>query len=204
MYRVYYAAFVKDPSATGAPPTPYKIVDVQSEPAPAVTTAEVSTQQQATSFSYPATHPVASTFQNSIPGVTSAYSVPTTQPSFSNHQPPVSQVQPLPMPEATQLPQPGSDVNLQSTTSLSYQSSAPPPGGLQSSNWNDPPVVVKAKKVGMFNSNNYCCYNYSKMHIENTLHSPTPYCCSCNAYWKCESTTCCRADTSWSSSYSSC
>ena len=162
LYRVYYAAFVKDPSATGAPPTPYKIVDIKSEPAPApapvVTTAEVSAQQQATSFSYPATHPVASTFQNSIPGVTSAYSVPTTQPSLSNHQPPVSQFQPPLMPEATQLPQPGSDVPLQSTTSLSYQPSAPPPGGLQSSNWNDPPVVVKAKKVATFSCS--CYYNY--------------------------------------------
>ena len=143
LYYVYYAAFVKDPSVTGAPPTPYKIVDVKSEPAPAVTTVE-TVQQQVTSFSYPATHPVSSTFQNSIPGVTNPYSVPNTRP---NHQPPVSQFHPPPMPKATQLPQPRSDIPPQSTVSSSYQPSAPSSGGLPSSTWNDPPVVVKTKKV---------------------------------------------------------
>ena len=146
LYRVYYAAFVKDPSVTGAPPTPYKIVDVKSEPAPAVTIAE-TVQQQVTSFSYPATHPVSSTFQNSIPGVINPYSIPNTQPSLSNHQPPVSQFHPPPMPEATQLPQPRSDIPPQSTVSSSYQPSAPSSGAVPSSTWNDPPVVVKTKKV---------------------------------------------------------
>ena len=149
MYHVYYAAFVKDSSATGAPPTPYKIVDVKSEPAAAVTTAETPVQQQATSFSYPGTHSVSSIFQNSIPGVTNTYSVPSTQPSLSNHQPPISQFHPPLMPKATQLPQPESDVPPQPSVSSSYQPLAPPPGGLQSSNWNDPPVVVKTKKVTM-------------------------------------------------------
>ena len=149
MYCVYYAAFVKDSSTTGAPPTPYKIVDVKSEPAPAITTAEASVQQQATSFSYPATHPVSSTFQNSIPGVTNAYSVPSMQPSLSNHQPPISQFHPPLMPEATQLPQPQSDIPPQPTVSSLYQPLAPSPGGSQSNNWNDPPVIVKTKKVTM-------------------------------------------------------
>lgn len=157
LYRVYYAAFVKDSNATGAPPTPYKIVDVKSEPVAAVTTVEASTQQQAMSFSYPATHPVASTFQNSIPAMTSAYSVPSTQPTLSNHQPPIPQVQPPLIPEARQPPQPGSDIPPQPTASSSYLPSAPPPGGLQSSTWNDPPVVVKAKKVITCN----CSYHYT-------------------------------------------
>ena len=146
LYRVYYVAFVKDPSITEAPLTPYKIVDVKSEPAPAVTTAE-TVQHQITSYSYPATHPVSSTFQNSIPGVINPYSVPNTQPSLSNHQPPVSQFHPPPMPEVTQLPQPRSDIPPQSTVSSSHQPSAPSSGGLPSSTWNDPPVVVKNKKV---------------------------------------------------------
>ena len=148
MYRVYYAAFAKDPSAIGAPPTPYKVVDVKSEAAPTVTTAAVSSaQQQATSFSYPVTHPVSTILQNSIPGVINTHSIPSTQPSLSNHQPPVSQFIPPVMPEATQFPQPGSDIPPQPTVSSLYQPSAPPLGGFQSSNWNDPPVVVKAKKV---------------------------------------------------------
>ena len=142
MYRVYYAAFVKDFSATGAPPTPYKIVDVKSEPAPTVTTTAASVQQQATSFSYPGTHPVPSSFQNSIPSVTNTSSVPGVQPRLSDRQPPITQFHPPPMPEATQLPQPRSDAPSSSVSS--YQPSAPPPGG---SNWNDPPVVVKTKKV---------------------------------------------------------
>ena len=50
LYRVYYAAFVKDSSATGAPPTPYKIMDVKSEPVPAITTTEAPAQQQAMSL----------------------------------------------------------------------------------------------------------------------------------------------------------
>ena len=52
LYCVYYAAFVKDPSTTGALPTPYKIVDVKSESAPVVATAEPPAQQQAMSFNY--------------------------------------------------------------------------------------------------------------------------------------------------------
>ena len=143
LYRVYYATFVKDSSATGAPPTPYKIMDVKSEPVPAVTTTEVPAQQQAMSFSYPATHPVSSSFQNSIPSVTNTYTVPGAQPRLSDRQQPVPQFHPPPMPEATQLPQPRSDAPPPPTVS-SYQPSAPPPGG---NNWNDPPVVVKTKKV---------------------------------------------------------
>lgn len=143
LYRVYYAAFVKDSSATGAPPTPYKIVDVKSEPAPTVTTTGASVQQQAMSFSYPATHPVPSSFQNSIPSVTNTSLVAGVQPRLSDHQPPVAQFHPPPMPEATQPPQSRSDAPPSSSVS-SYQPSAPPPGG---SNWNDPPVVVKTKKV---------------------------------------------------------
>ena len=144
LYRVYYAAFVKDSSATGAPSTPYKIMDVKSEPVPAITTTEAPAQQQATSFSYPATHPISSSFQNSIPSVTNTYTVPSVQPRLSDRQPPVTQFHPPPIiPEATQLPQPRSDAPPPPTIS-SYQPSAPPPGG---SNWNDPPVVVKTKKV---------------------------------------------------------
>ena len=147
LYRVYYAAFAKDSGATGAPPTPYRIVDVKAEPTPAITTAEASVQQQATSFSYPSTHPVSSTFQNSIPSVTN--SVPSTQRSLSNHQPSVSQFHPPPIPKATQLLQPGSDIPPQPNVFSSYQPSAPPPGGVSSGNWNDPPVVVKTKKVSI-------------------------------------------------------
>ena len=146
LYRVYYAAFVKDSSATGAPPTPYKIVDVKSEPAPTaptVTTTGASVPQQAMSFSYSATHPAPSSFQNSIPSVTSTSSVPGVQPRLSDRQPPVTQFHPPPMPEATQPPQPRSDAPPSSSVS-SYQPTAPPSGG---SNWNDPPVVVKTKKV---------------------------------------------------------
>ena len=147
LYRVYYAAFVKDSSATGAPPTPYKIMDVKSEPVPAITTTEAPAQQQAMSFSYPATHPISSSFQNSIPSVTNTYTVPGAQPRLSDRQPPVMQFHPPPIPEATQLPQPRSDAPPPPTVS-SYQPSAPPPGG---SNWNDPPVVVKTKKVFICN-----------------------------------------------------
>ena len=123
---MYYAAYAKDSTATGAPPTPYKIVNVKSEPvALIVTTAASITQQEVTSFSYPTTHPVPSTFQNSIPGVTNTHSVTSTQPKLSDHPPLVSQFKPLSMSEATQLAQPGSDVPPQPTVSSAYQPSAP-------------------------------------------------------------------------------
>ena len=95
------------------------------------------------SFSYPATHPVPSSFQNSIASVTNTSSVPGVQPRLSDCQPPVTQFHPPPMAEATQPPQPRSDAPPLSSMS-SYQPSAPPSAG---SSWNDPPVVVKTKKV---------------------------------------------------------
>ena len=94
MYRVYYAAFEKDSSSTGTPPTPYKIVAVKFEPAPSVTATEASVQQQQPTV-YPTANSVSSASQNTIPsaGVTSSYPVPRsqpTEPSPSIYQPPVS------------------------------------------------------------------------------------------------------------------
>ena len=155
LYRVYYAAFEKDSNSTGAPPTPYKIVDVKFEPAPAVIATEASVQQQQPN---PTTNSVSSASQNTIPsaGVTSLYPVPRsqpTEPSPSIYQPPVSRFHPPSIPEPTQAPQPVSNAPpFQPTVSSSYQSPAPPPGAAHTSTWNDPPVVVKTKKV-------IVCYN---------------------------------------------
>ena len=161
MYHVYYAAFEKD---SGAPPTPYKIVDVKFEPAPAVNATEASVQQQQPTV-YPTTNSVPSVSQNTIlsASVTSSYPVPRsqpTEPSPSIYQPPVSRFHPPSIPEPTQAPQPVSNAPpFQPTVSSSYQPSAPPPGAAHTSTWNDPPVVVKTKKV-------IVCCNYYHNHCE--------------------------------------